>query len=310
MSTPIRKVVISICLWGLLVLYAGFNGGDVEPAGLTPGYCLVGTVVYVGLNCVSGLKVGDTIAALTVHNAQSERINLPEQYAIRVQPGIDLQQATALVLVWYTAMGMVKHVAKVTTGQRVFVHGCSGAMGYGIMKLCQMQGAKVYGTAPERNHTLIRQQGGKPFVYTDKGWIHAVQEIGGVDAVFDALGFESRDESWSILKSTGILIGYGGSLYKLTNETAASGRSITWAVTKLYLKYISLGGKRARLYVISKDDSTFEPHLQALFALNIKGRILVPIEKIWQLDQIREAHESWAKDPGVGSLLQVVQVTP
>jgi NADPH:quinone reductase-like Zn-dependent oxidoreductase len=35
-----------------------------------------------------------------------------------------------------------------------------------------------------------------------------MQELGGVDAVFDPLGFESFDESYSVLRKGGILVAY------------------------------------------------------------------------------------------------------
>ena len=60
--------------------------------------------------------------------------------------GTDLQQATALVVDWYTAYRIVVKTAKVTAGQKVFMHGMSGAVGYAIMVFSLRQGAKVYGT--------------------------------------------------------------------------------------------------------------------------------------------------------------------
>ena len=43
--------------------------------------------------------------------------------------------------------------------------------------------------------------------------------MGGVDAVFDALGFESFDESYSILKKGGVLVGYGQNLPAWTGDS-------------------------------------------------------------------------------------------
>ena len=59
------------------------------------------------------------------------------------------------------------------------------------------QRAEVFGTASPRNHAALIAAGATPFPYWDKGWIGAMRDGGGVDAVFDALGFESFDESYS-----------------------------------------------------------------------------------------------------------------
>ena len=39
-----------------------------------------------------------------------------------------------------------------------------------------------------------------------------MQQLGGVEAVFDPLGYESFDESYSVLKKGGILVAYGKNL--------------------------------------------------------------------------------------------------
>jgi len=47
-----------------------------------------------------------------------------------------------------------------------------------------------------------------------------MQQLGGVDSVFDPLGFESFDESYSVLLKGGILVGYGMNLPALARELA------------------------------------------------------------------------------------------
>ncbi|KAJ0163794.1 Protein indc11 [Colletotrichum tanaceti] len=298
-------------------IYAGFSGSDInmrkgvypmqKKAPLTPGYCLVGTVRTNGPGA-SRFIPGDVVAGLTVYDADADLVNLPEKYLVRVPAGIDLQQVTALILDWSTAYAMVFEAAKVKAGQRVFVHGVSGAVGYAVMKLCQLQGAEVYGTASERNHEAVRAQGATPFVYTDKNWMRAMKEEedgagGGADAVFDPLGFESWDESFSILSATGILVGYGGNLRSL-NDDGGEDRSVVVPTMKLLARgMVPFCGKRTRFYYITRDDATFEPNLRALFDLLAAGRITVPIKRVWELEEIQEAHRQWTGSAGVGSSL-------
>ncbi|KAK2009687.1 zinc-binding dehydrogenase [Colletotrichum eremochloae] len=294
-------------------IYSGFSGADINmrkgvyplqnKAPLTPGYCLVGIVKTNGPGA-SKFAAGEIVACLTVYDAEADLVNLPEKYLVKVPAGIDLQQATALVLDWNTAYGMVFESAKVTAGQRVFIHGVSGAVGYALMKLCQLQGAQVYGTASERNHEVARAQGATPFVYTDKNWIQTMKDLGGADAVFDPLGFESWDESFSILSPTGILVGYGGNLRSLNEDTGNETRSMVMPTVKLLARgMVPFCGKRTRFYYIARDAATFEPNLKTLFDLLAKGKITVPIKKVWELEDIQEAHRQWTKMPGMGSVL-------
>ena len=205
------------------VLYSGFSGADFnmrlgryplqrQPP-LTPGYCLVGTVDRSGPECTGKLRAGDIVVALTVYDSEATLANVPEKYLIPVLLGLDLQKACALVLDWTTAYGMVFRSAKVQAGQRVFVHGMSGAVGYATATLCQLQGATVYGTASERYHDELKALGWHPIVYTNKDWMTAMKELGGADAIFDPLGYESWDESYSVLShDNACLVGYGTNL--------------------------------------------------------------------------------------------------
>ncbi len=294
------------------VIYSGFAGSDVNmrmgtyplqrKAPLTPGYCLVGRVNGNGNGCTK-FQPGALVGCLSIYDGQAELANLAEKYLVPIPSGLDIQAATALVLDWNTAYGMVMHAARVSPGQKVFVHGMSGAVGYAITVLAQLQGADVYGTASEKNHALIRETGATPFPYSNKDWITQMNQLGGADAVFDALGFESWDESYSILRlDGGILIGYGGNLKSLTGQAPGS---IIYPTLKLlarnYLKFWS--SKRTNFYYISRDASTFLPDLNALFDLLGQGKISVPIKAVYALEDIKEAHRSWGKASGVGSLL-------
>jgi NADPH:quinone reductase-like Zn-dependent oxidoreductase len=100
---------------------------------------------------------------------------------------------------------MLHHTADVKSGQRIFIHGLSGAVGGALLSLGQIQGAQVFGTASSTKHEELRKLGAVPFDYSNKNWITAMQELGGVDAVFDPLGFESFDESFSRRRSLSAL---------------------------------------------------------------------------------------------------------
>ncbi|KAL8793213.1 MAG: hypothetical protein Q9195_004149 [Heterodermia aff. obscurata] len=329
MSTPTRKVIISA--FGdtsnlsvekttipdppanhvqVRTIYSGFSGSDInmrlgrypmqKQAPLTPGYSLVGKVAKNGPGS-SRFSAGDLVACLTVYDAEADYVNLPEKYLIPLPAGTDLQQATALVLDWTTAYGLVMRAAKVTSGRKVFVHGVSGAVGYAAMILAQRQGAKVYGTCSEKNHAAIKAAGATPFTYTNKDWMQAMKDLGGADVVFDPLGFQSWDESFSILSSKGRLVGFGGNLATLNGQTD---RSVLWPTIKLLSRNLALwSGKKTSFYYITRDDKTFRPDLVRLFEMCRDGEITVPIKAVFELDDIKKAHESWSTSTGLGSFL-------
>ena len=251
------------------VEFSGFSGADInmrrgtypfqKKAPLTPGYCFVGRVQANGSGC-SRFQQGDPVAGLSIYGAEAELINQPERYLVPVPPGLDPKQATALVLDWNTAYGMVMHAAHVKAGQMVFVHGLSGAV---------------------------------------------MQSGGGVDVVFDALGFESYDESYSILRQGGRLVAYGLNLPALLGTPP---RPVLPAVIKLLARNLAFwSGKKTIFYYITRDAKTFEPDLETLFDLAKSGKISVPIKAIYSLENIQDAHREWGKASGMGSILIEVQ---
>ena len=152
-----------------------------------------------GKGC-SKFTIGDRVACLSKYEGQAELINLPEKYLVRLPDDVDGKAAVALILDWVTAYQMLHRVAHVKPGEKMFVHALGGAVGGALLRLGLLAGASVFGTASAKKHDELRQLGAIPFEYANKNWITAIQELGGVDAVFDPLGFESFDESYSVLE--------------------------------------------------------------------------------------------------------------
>jgi NADPH:quinone reductase-like Zn-dependent oxidoreductase len=296
------------------VEYSGFSGADInmrrgtypfqKKAPLTPGYCLIGRVQVNGPGCTR-FQPGDRVASLSIYGAEAQLINLPEKYLVPVPAGIDLAQATALILDWNTAYGMLTHAARVRAGQKIFVHGLSGAVGYALLTLAKLKSAQVFGTASPKNHAALIERGATPFDYSDKKWIGAMRDSGGVDAAFDALGFESFDESYSILHRGGVLVAYGMNLPALSG---AAPRPILPAFIKLLAKNLAFwSGKKAVFYGINRASKNFAPDLQTLFDLLKTGKISVPIKAVYPLEDIQNAHRQWGKGAGMGSIVIKIQ---
>ncbi|KAK1749676.1 zinc-binding dehydrogenase [Echria macrotheca] len=303
------------------ILYSGFNGADVNMAHgrypfqrkppFTPGYCFVGVVVSLG-SATSAVQPGDTVTGVTTYDAQAELANFALNLLVKVPAVLArddklLQQVTALSLDWNTAYGLVHQCANVQAGQKVFIHGLSGAVGQGLLAFSLLRGADVYGTASERNHAALAKQGVKAaYDYRNKNWIEASKNIGGMDVVFDALGFESWDESYQILSEKGLLVGYGGNQSALNGEEA--NRSQVPYFAKLWAKGLlssTFGGKRTAFYYISPGSASYHEGLTTLMGMLAEGKIEVPIKAVWNLttEGLREAHSSWGKSRGMGSLL-------
>lgn len=294
----------------LSVEYSIVSGSDVnmrrgtypfqKKTPLTPGYSVVGKVRVNGKGC-SKFKVGDRVACLSKYEGQAELVNLPERFLVRVPGGVDLKAAVALVLDWVTAYQMLHHAAHIESGQKIFVHGLSGAVGGALLNLGRIQGVQVFGTASSSKHDELRQLGAVPFDYCNKDWITAMQQLGGVEAVFDPLGYESFDESYLVLKRGGILVAYGMNLPALKKTPRPPAFP---AILKLLSKNLLFwSGKRTTFFGLRRTSKNFNPDLELLLTWLKAGRISVPIKATFRLEEIQKAHLEYASSARMGSIV-------
>jgi synaptic vesicle membrane protein VAT-1 len=267
---------------------------------LTPGYSVIGKVRANGQNC-SKFKLGERVACLSKYEGQAELINLPEKYLVSVPEGVDGKAAVSLILDWVTAYQMLHRCAHVAAGQKIFVHAVSGAVGGALLQLAKLEGAQVLGTASLKKQDDVHQLGAIPFDYSTKNWIAAMQQLGGVDAVFDPLGFESFDESYSILKKGGILVGYGMNLPAWTQTPE---RSVIPSALKLFAKNLLFwSGKRTTFFGVYRGSKNYAPDLEKLFSWLKEGKISVPVRATFTLDEIQQAHREYANSARMGSIV-------
>jgi NADPH:quinone reductase-like Zn-dependent oxidoreductase len=292
------------------VEYSIVSGSDVnmrrgtypfqKKAPLTPGYSVVGKVRSTGQGA-SRFQVGDRVACLSKYDGQAQLVNLPERFLVPVPQGADPRLAVALILDWVTAYEMLHHAARLKSGQRVFVHGLSGAVGGALLTLAKLQDAEVFGTASARKHDSLRQLGAVPFDYSSKAWISAMNARGGVDAVFDPLGFKSFDESYSILRKGGTLVGYG---MNLPGFSGSSRPSVLPAILKLLARNLLFwSGKRTTFFGLTRSSKHYIPDLTRLFQWLAAGKISVPIKGTFKLQEIKAAHREYASSAGMGSII-------
>src|SRR5882724_4719019 len=116
-----------------------------------PGYDIVGVVESAGSG-VSRVKVGDTVAALTVTGGYSQYSVLAEMELVPVPEGLDPAEVVSMVLNYTTAYQMLHRVGKVARGSRVLIHGAAGGMGTAALELGRIAGLEMWGTASPGKH--------------------------------------------------------------------------------------------------------------------------------------------------------------
>jgi synaptic vesicle membrane protein VAT-1 len=119
--------------------------------------------------------------------------------------------------------------------------------------------------------------------------------------VFDPLGYQNFDESYSILRKGGLLVGYAQNLPALTNTPRPSPLPM---ILKLLARNLAFwSGKRTTFFGLTRRSKHFAPDLALLFRWLAEDRIRVPIKPVFALDDVQEAHRTYARGSGVGSIV-------
>lgn len=192
-------------IWMRLGLYPG---GPQPP--FTPGYDVYGVVDAVG-SSVSGLRVGQAVAALTVVGSYAECITLPAHWLVPVSGSLEPAAAATLVQSYLTAYQLLHRMAQVAPGERALVHGAGGAVGMALLQLGRLAGLELYATASQPKHAAVSAQGATAIDYRQEDFVTRVRKLtgDGVDVVFDPIGGPHLGRSLQALRAGGRVVAYG-----------------------------------------------------------------------------------------------------
>ena len=173
---------------------------------LTLGWDVSGEVVEVGPEA-HGFKVGDTVYArpdIERDGAYAEYIAVKASEVALKPATLDHLHAAAVPLAALTAWQALVDAAQLQAGQTVLIHAAAGGVGSLAVQLAKARGARVIATASAVNTGLVTALGADQFIdYTQTRFEAVVKDV---DVVFDTMGGDTQERSWSVLKPGGILV--------------------------------------------------------------------------------------------------------
>jgi len=198
-------------------------GRDRTPS--IPGHELAGVVTDLGYG-TTGLSVGQRVFGLTDWTRDG---TLAEYVAVEARnlaplPGdVDFTVGAALVMPGLTAwQGLFEH-GRLQAGQTILVHGAAGVVGSMATQLAREAGAYVIGAGRAASRQAALDFGAQEFVDLDTD---ALENVGGVDLVFDVLGGDIAKRSARVIRAGGTLVTIAGP----TEARPADGQTIDFVV--------------------------------------------------------------------------------
>jgi NADPH:quinone reductase-like Zn-dependent oxidoreductase len=170
-----------------------------------PGHELAGVVTALGYG-TTGLSVGQRVFGLTDWYRDG---TLAEYVAVEARnlaplPGdVDFTAGASLPISGLTAwQGLFEH-GRLRAGQSVLAHGAAGAVGSMVTQLAREFGAHVIGTGRAADRQIALDFGAHEYVDLDND---ALEDVGGVDLVFDVIGGDVQKRSAGLVRPGGTLV--------------------------------------------------------------------------------------------------------
>ena len=251
------------------------------PMPLTLGWDVSGVVTAVGAD-VTRFRVGDAVYSrpdIKRNGTYAEYVAIRDSEIALKPLTISHNEAASLPLAGITAWEALITTAQLSAGQKVLIHAGSGGVGSLAIQLAKTRGAHVIATTSGKNRALVESLGADEVI--DYKTQNFAEILGDIDVIFDTLGGDIQESSWSVLKKGGILV----SIVNPPSDTKAS----------------ELGVRGAFLFI--------EPNayiLEQLAELVEQGKLRPVIGAEFALQDIEKAHALSETGRTVGKIVLYV----
>ena len=292
----IKVLAVLVCLPDVQARYGQSPFAPRVP--FTPGYAIIGLVDEIGAG-VTTVAVGDRVAALTSYGGYAEYLYWDAQRLTHIPAALDPAEAVTLILNYIVAYQTLHRSAKVKAGDKVLIIGASGGIGTAFLQLGKLARLKMYGLASPAKHHVLIEYGATPIDYHTQDFVEVIRqaEPNGLDAVFDGVGGDYFKHGYSVLRRSGILVGYGNPL---------SVSRMLKHLGQVALFNLLPDGKSASYYGTGASRLNRRPFLEdwaTLFTLLEEGKIKPAIAAKFPLLEAAKANELLESGKVIGNVV-------
>jgi NADPH:quinone reductase-like Zn-dependent oxidoreductase len=130
-------------------------------------------------------------------------VTLPQNIAIKPAT-LNHETAASVPIAALTAWQGLLERARIQRGERVLVHGGAGAVGLFAVQFARLRGAYVIATVSGQDIDFVKQLGADEAI--DYKTARFEEHARNIDAVFDTVGGDTFERSWSVVKPGGRVV--------------------------------------------------------------------------------------------------------
>lgn len=170
-------------------------------------YCLgrdFSGVVKAGGEGVTDFQPGDPVFGVLpagIEGTYCEMLTVDASVVAHKPDTLKHEEAAALTLTGLTALVSIEDTLELKAGEKILIHAGAGGVGSFAVQLAKHTGAHVITTASAANHDYVRSLGADEVIdYNEQDFTEVLSNL---DAVFDLIGLEVHQRSFSVLKPGG-----------------------------------------------------------------------------------------------------------
>ena len=243
---------------------------------LVPGFDLAGEVVSVGPE-VTRFEPGDAVFGQTGgrHGGACAEFALAQESALALKPEtLSFEEAAAIPMGGLTALQALRDQGELAPGERVLIVGAAGGVGHFAVQIAGILGARIAAVASGSSQELLHNLGAeRTFDYQTQDF---TQDEETYEVIFDAAGKSTYELCAPLLADKGVYV------------TTEVGPRIFFAAAATRLRGLAGEDRRARMVVVKPRAED----LDLLGRWSREGRLRPVIDRVFKLDEIRQAHEA------------------
>ena len=310
-ETPARPTVDRV---RVRVRAAGLNRADVlqrmghypAPPGYPqniPGLEFAGEVDEVGGE-VNAWKRGQRVFGITAGGAQAEYVVVPENHLAEVPARLGWAEAAAVPEVFITAHDALFTRAKLCAGETLLVHAAGSGVGTAALQLARATGARTFGTSRNADKlerakayglsgAVVVNSDPQLFVEAVAAWTSGR----GVNVIIDLVGAKYLEANVNALAEKGRLV--------LVSTTA--GAQATLDFSAAMRKRLTIVGTVLRARSTEEKATATRLFTEQVVPLLAEGTIKPVIDRVYKLEEIREAHARLESNESFGKIVLLIE---
>lgn len=248
----------------------------------TLGLDAAGTVVEAGKS--PGFDAGDRVIAFPIGGSYAEYVKAHKQLTFKIPESLSFEQAAAMPTVSILSYILLHEIGQVKKNDTIVVHSGAGGVGSMLVQLAKLAGVEnVIATVGNLAKEGYVKRLGADCVCTYDTFPEKVLQLTngkGAHVIFDSVAGEVTTASLDCLALYGTLVQFGNSSgsagHFKTSDVHSSCRNV---------KGFSLGTTRKHR------PEVLAPAAGKVIDLFASGTLMLPIEKIFDLSEVEQAHD-------------------